>query len=285
MKWYRNKILSKLFLVTDEWNVAWKKKGEEKYNIIKNPLNFWLADSLIYLDKVSNKTFLFVEAFNKRRKKGEIAVLEYQKNTFENFRIVLSENYHLSYPNVFYYNGNHYMIPESSENNSIDLYIALEFPNKWKKNKIILEGKYVDTSIIKIEKNLFELYTYNIIKNTAYLLEWNIETNKTIVKRNIKDELNTLRSAGNAILKEKKIFQPIQYNRYLYGEAIIFIDLKNEEKRYKILPIDIKNSKNYKYRRSHTYSCIENIEVIDLSDFHFDFFKILKKLINSFKIF
>lgn len=32
MKWYRNKILSKLFLVTDEWNVAWKKK--ERKNII-----------------------------------------------------------------------------------------------------------------------------------------------------------------------------------------------------------------------------------------------------------
>jgi len=72
------------------------------------------------------------------------------------FVTILEKNYHLSYPNVFSLNvegqNKWYMIPESNENNTIDLYAAVDFPGKWEYERTLLSGiKAVDTSIINQE--------------------------------------------------------------------------------------------------------------------------------------
>jgi len=46
-------------------------------------------------------------------------------------QIVLDEPYHLSYPYVFEWQGDYYMVPESYQVNSILLYRAVNFPTDW----------------------------------------------------------------------------------------------------------------------------------------------------------
>ena len=45
-------------------------------------------------------------------------------------QIVLDEPFHMSYPYVFKWQEDFYMIPESQEANSVRLYRALDFPTK-----------------------------------------------------------------------------------------------------------------------------------------------------------
>lgn len=47
------------------------------------------------------------------------------------FKEVLNENFHLSYPNVFEYDGSIYMLPETFESNQLRLYKCVSFPYKW----------------------------------------------------------------------------------------------------------------------------------------------------------
>ena len=150
MEWYKSKILKKLFLETTDWNVAWKKENSNRYNVIDNPEGYWLADSLVF--SCCDGIFLFVEAFDKKENIGKIAVLEYDGESFKNFKIILEKDYHLSYPYVFEFENEYYMIPETSGNNCIEIYKAKKFPYEWEKETELLKGCYVDTTIYNDNK-------------------------------------------------------------------------------------------------------------------------------------
>lgn len=52
-------------------------------------------------------------------------------------RVVLERPYHLSYPFVFRFRDRIYMIPETSENRTIELYRAAPFPLHWQLEKVL----------------------------------------------------------------------------------------------------------------------------------------------------
>jgi hypothetical protein len=83
----------------------------------------------------NGKTYIFIEqqigAGN-----GTLGVIElFPDLTHSAFMPVLEKNYHLSFPNVFSIEENNqkvwYMIPETHENKTIDLYRAANFPLEW----------------------------------------------------------------------------------------------------------------------------------------------------------
>jgi hypothetical protein len=44
---------------------------------------------------------------------------------------VLERSYHLSYPFIFRWGSDIFMIPETSDNRTVEVYRAVEFPGKW----------------------------------------------------------------------------------------------------------------------------------------------------------
>jgi hypothetical protein len=80
------------------------------------------------------------------------------QKSVEGINLNLPHNIHLSYPYVFVENELLYMIPETGENDEIALFLCSEFPCNWKKEKIIMKGKYIDSSIHK-ENGVFYLFT------------------------------------------------------------------------------------------------------------------------------
>jgi hypothetical protein len=93
---------------------------------------------------------LFFEAFRKDRQLGEIGLAvssdilswEYQK-------IVLRESFHLSYPYVFEWDGNYYMIPETLGAHEIRLYQSRNFPDEWQLHCPLIPGCQADPSIFR----------------------------------------------------------------------------------------------------------------------------------------
>ncbi|NJM76781.1 MAG: hypothetical protein HC852_14555 [Acaryochloridaceae cyanobacterium RU_4_10] len=95
--------------------------------------------------------YLFFEVLNQKTRRGEIGLAtssdaidwRYQK-------IVLAEPFHLSYPYVFDWMNEYYMIPESHESGSIRLYKASLFPTQWSFVGILLNGPtFLDPSIFR----------------------------------------------------------------------------------------------------------------------------------------
>jgi hypothetical protein len=112
-----------------------------------------------FMIQVGNTWHMFFEVMNAQTGRGEIGLAnsvdgirwDYQK-------IVLSESFHLSYPHVFDADGEYFMIPESHEANATKLYRAVSFPTNWEPVKTILEGPWVDSSVLFLN-NRWWLFT------------------------------------------------------------------------------------------------------------------------------
>jgi hypothetical protein len=109
----------------------------------------FLADPFLFM--YCNKWFMFMEVMNRNRRLGEIGYatsIDGIKWAYQS--IVLREAFHLSYPFVFEYAGEIWMVPETSADSSVRLYRSIDFPNKWKFEKKLLEGyKFTDASIFQ----------------------------------------------------------------------------------------------------------------------------------------
>ena len=90
---------------------------------------FWADPHVVFQD---GKYYIFIEEFVHDRGKGHIAVIEMDETgRYSRPRTVLERPYHLSYPFVFESNGNYYMIPETSTNQTVEVYRCVEFPTRW----------------------------------------------------------------------------------------------------------------------------------------------------------
>src|SRR5690606_6253509 len=75
------------------------------------------------------------------KNRGCIAVVPLDRNgTVGEPRIVLEEAHHLSYPFVFGHAGEIWMIPESGDADSVNLYRAVEFPHRWTREACLIDG-------------------------------------------------------------------------------------------------------------------------------------------------
>ncbi len=61
--------------------------------------------------------------------------------------VVLNESFHLSYPYVFHWAGETYMVPESVKGLGVFLYRAERFPEEWIRVRTLLKGRYNDPSL------------------------------------------------------------------------------------------------------------------------------------------
>ncbi|MEX0804153.1 MAG: hypothetical protein WD688_12690 [Candidatus Binatia bacterium] len=102
-----------------------------------------------FMLKVDGTWHMFFEVMNRQANKGEIG-LAISQDAFQwsYQQIVLREPFHLSYPYVFEWENEYYMIPESYRAKSVRLYKAVDFPAQWSFVSTLLEGDdFVDPSI------------------------------------------------------------------------------------------------------------------------------------------
>jgi hypothetical protein len=96
-----------------------------------------------FLVRAESCWYLFFEVWNRRSGRGEIAVATSPDCIRWSYgQIVLRESFHLSYPHVFAWEGQYYMIPETAEDRSVRLYRALAFPTRWTLQAVLLTGTY-----------------------------------------------------------------------------------------------------------------------------------------------
>lgn len=99
---------------------------------------FW-ADPILV--ERTDGTWLFFEELIYRQRKGHIACIKlHEDGQHSDVSIVLERPYHLSYPFVFEWQGHYYMIPETAENHTIELYRCTAFPHQWVFEKNLMEN-------------------------------------------------------------------------------------------------------------------------------------------------
>ena len=94
--------------------------------------------------------YLFFEVLPEERFRGEIGLaISRDTVTWEYQQIVLREPFHLSYPHVFAWKGQHYMIPETLDAEEVRLYRSRNFPFDWELLHTLIPGQHADPTIFR----------------------------------------------------------------------------------------------------------------------------------------
>ena len=270
-------LLKKLF-IGGEWGVAYKKKGDIDYTIIKMPRGYWVADPMLFEYKDTH--YLFAEVYENKKKKAGIGYFVFENEIPIYKGLIISNDYHMSYPCVFEYKNNIYMIPETSANSSLELYKAISFPNKWEKISTILdECSFVDTTVF-LKDNIIYLLTYTKNKSFWEVILYSLKIDEAILKEEsrLSYNKNVGRPAGYLLNKNGYFLRPAQDSNVKYGERILLYKIKslfpfNEELVDKLEVSDLSLPK--KAKRTHTYSEDNVFVVVDFFAEKFELFHAL----------
>ena len=93
---------------------------------------------------------LFFEVLNQATDRGEIGLATSSDGFSWTYQqIVIAESFHLSYPYVFEWQGETYMLPETLGAQAVRLYRAETFPARWSCVASLVEGSCADPSIFR----------------------------------------------------------------------------------------------------------------------------------------
>lgn len=265
-------VRMKLLFMKELWFIAFKNKQKGKYEWIKPPAGRFYADPFII--KKGETNYIFFEDYIYSANKGVISYIEVDRanNTYSKPEVVLETPYHLSYPFLFEWQDEIYMIPETSGNNTIELYRATKFPVEWTLEKVIMDHiNAVDTTIVEhngkfwmfcniASKGASTFDELHLFYSDSPLGEWKGHPMNPIVSN-----AGHARPAGNLYKKEGKLIRPSQNCLVSYGYSIIFneVEILNET-CYKEKQIsEIKPNWAKKLTATHTYNSNEDFELLD----------------------
>jgi len=181
---------------------------------------------------VNRSWYMFFEVMNRQTGKGEVG-LATSKNGVEwtYQQIVLTEPFHLSYPYIFEWMDDYYMIPESYQAGEIRLYKASRFPTQWSFFKTLLRGQYfVDASVFRYN-NRWWLYTdtsADMKHNTLSLYHadeltgpWFEHPKSPIIRGNAR----AARPAGRVIVLNDRVIRYAQDCSPAYGTQVLAFEV------------------------------------------------------------
>lgn len=266
----------------DVLNKKWKLKNifgwfSRNFTELKNVVG--IADPFLINYNSDIYVFFEVETVESKKNIGQIWTSRINNNKFEKPFKVLSENYHLSFPNVFNYDGSFYMIPESHQNKTVSLYRSDNFPENWQLVKDLKSNvEFVDTNFVEL-KGVFYWFTYDLNINMTRLFfsdslfeEW-VEHNSSPINLN--------RNAG-AIFNDESgtLIRPVQISNNSYGEGVELLKIstlsKEDYKEEIVNPKFLYKSKGYNLDGVHHFSFLENEKIVITDGLNNNFYKLIK---------
>jgi hypothetical protein len=194
---------------------------------------FW-ADPFPF--KRDGKFYIFFEELLYETGKGHLSVLEVdQKGIVDGPHKILERPYHLSYPFLFEWNGDLYMVPETSKARTVELYRCTSFPDKWELEKVLLQDiDAVDATLVEIEgrwwmfagveaegtKFIYELHLYYA---DSPLGPWQPHRGNPV-----RPDAQSSRPAGGIVRRNGSYYRPAQEGPG-YGMSIQKIERLDEE--------------------------------------------------------
>lgn len=269
-----------------EWFVAFKFKGDRQYMLADAPNNQWCADPFVF--EANGDHFIFVEQYLNTQGKGCIGYFKFENGVPVNKGVIIENSYHMSYPDVFECCGQYYMIPESSANSSVDLYVADHFPDKWRKVKSLITGeKYVDSTVYQDGDNYY-LISYSMIGGyEVHVFALYMETKELTLLSKKKYKNNVARPGGRLFVEDGKLMRPAQDCSRKYGEALIIYQVdainrngefvEHEVRRIESGTLHLENDPE----RIHQLSNDGTYEVVDVYKEKLDLLHVPKILIRA----
>jgi hypothetical protein len=234
---------------------------------IESPETRFYADPFLWESK--GRVFCFFEDYSYTSKRGCISCGEVTPECdLIDVRPVLEPNYHLSYPFIFEDNGDIFLIPESADNGTVDLYRAISFPHHWEHVQTLLDAPGIDTTIVRRD-GLYWMFT-SLSEPRGAALQLVLLSSATLTgtyqfhhDTPITADSRYARGAGRIVDCDGALIRPSQDCSGAYGRAIHFrkiVDLTPMVYREEpLLTLDRPEG----FVGVHQYDRAASIEVID----------------------
>jgi len=183
--------------------------------------------------------FVFVEQFDYRDAHGVIDVIVLDRALrLVKTATVLREAWHLSYPFVFRWDGNIWMLPEASASGALHLYRAIDFPWDWQRVRTFaLDAPAIDATPIEHEGKWWLFYSpagtardrlskLHLAWADTPLGPWKPHPANPVYE----DELGA-RPGGTPFRHNSKVVVPLQSCVLSYGTSLRFLSLANLSER------------------------------------------------------
>jgi hypothetical protein len=171
-----------------------------------------------------NRYYVFFTAKDLKTDKGGIALAESSDAVKWKFRLtVIREPFVQSYPYVFEWRNEYYLIPEAHTETSLRLYKATAFPDEWKCVGNLFEGEHFRSPTLGHYKDLWWLFTSPPGDDTLRLFHasdfrgpWKEHPLSPIVKK----DLRRARPAGRPFVLEGALYRLGQDCYPTYGRGV-----------------------------------------------------------------
>jgi hypothetical protein len=165
--------------------------------------------------------FLFFEVLDLDSNTGDIGYASSRDGRDWSYRkIVLDEPFHLSYPGIYQWNGDYYMIPESADNNDVRLYRATSFPEEWEYlGNLLSDAKHYDPTAF-YRDNRWWMFTSSVgngVLNLYYSDSLSSGWKAHPMNPLIDDSPDVARPAGHLFEYENRLYRVIQDDYPAYG--------------------------------------------------------------------
>jgi hypothetical protein len=243
----------------DQWFLAYKLRRAASgqpdvpdatlynFTVIAPPIDRFWADP--FPIRWNDRYYVFFEEYPYATGKAHISVFELDSNGIIGApRVALNLEHHLSYPNVFEWRGELYMLPEAANSGRVQLYRCVHFPDAWEPAGIPLEGVAgADPTLVEVDGRWWLFLTVA----QAGTASWDDELHLyhadsplgpwTAHRRNpVKSDVRGARPAGRIFAHAGQLYRPAQdcSVRYGYGMSIQRI-IRIDERAYQEEPVSV----------------------------------------------
>jgi len=269
-----NTIIS---IADDDLFAVEKHKIIKRINSSRNPFSIHpvviVADPFLFVHK--EELYLFYEEQVELTGKGVIKMTKTRDlKNWTKPAVVLQEDFHLSYPNVFEMDGQIFMLPETGDDNSIRLYTPNDDLTQWTFNRTLLTGRHFADSDIVFQNGSYFLFTTDYTDKANILRMYYSEKLDTQWTEHPQSPIatgkDTGRCGGSIFNFNGKLYRPCQLTQKRYGEGVDLYKitaLSKEEYKEERLKTVIPNVKKMYSEGGHHFNyCTFNNQTIVATD-------------------
>jgi hypothetical protein len=262
----------------DQWQIAYDFADEdeagcrfERLRHLVPPRDRFWADP--FAVEHQGRSFIFFEELPYRTQKGRIMAIE----VFEDAepgepQVALEQPYHLSYPFVFDWDGSLYMLPETAQNGTIEIYRCEEFPLRWRLHRVLLDKLSAFDATLWRESDRWWMFVsvaelgadssdeLHLYWSTTPLGPWTAHRGNPVVS-----DVRCARSAGPLFTRDGRLYRPSQDCSLAYGHSVSInrVDVLSDDDYQETAVDRITPGWRKEVLRVHTVGRSKRLQVID----------------------
>lgn len=221
-----------LFVGTGNFDPQLMSKASESHS----PANEFWADPFLFRKPGGGDVFVFFENFEFSTGRGKISVGRLQDRQVIYLGDALVTPYHLSYPFIYAYEDDIYMIPETAQSRQVEIWKAVDFPLGWTLHKTVLQGSScADTTIFEHNGSWWMFTSISIDGFDDHCSELHVfKVDSPLLNEIEPHELNpvitdarTARNAGRIAVRDGKLTRLAQNNAHHYGYGFSLMEIEH----------------------------------------------------------